>query len=184
MARLEAILSPRGCQVTAIRDSHVAARWLGTGHYDALLISERLFHGDDRPHTLELVELAARREILIVPFPSDHGPILPPVVRLTAPPDGQNGRKGSRDKRQLDRKRVEKIFEETIRPAFQAKGGDVELINVMKGHVYLRFLGVCGVCPVVRNGHLREIEEFLKRDMAGVKAVVVEQNGFPPGRWW
>jgi len=59
-----------------------------------------------------------------------------------------------------------------IRPALQADGGDVELIDVREGVVSVRLIGACGGCPMstmtLRNG----IERILKQDVPEVKEVV------------
>ena len=59
-----------------------------------------------------------------------------------------------------------------IRPALQADGGDVELINVEKGIVRVKLTGACGGCPMaamtLRNG----IERILREDVPEVKEVV------------
>ena len=47
------------------------------------------------------------------------------------------------------RKKVESALE-TIRPALQADGGDIELISVEDGIVTVRLLGACGGCPMAQ----------------------------------
>ena len=46
-------------------------------------------------------------------------------------------------------KQVESALE-TIRPALQADGGDIELISVEEGVVTVRLLGACGGCPMAQ----------------------------------
>jgi len=59
-----------------------------------------------------------------------------------------------------------------IRPALQADGGDVELLDVKEGVVSVRLTGACGGCPMstitLRNG----IERILKHEVPEVKSVV------------
>ena len=59
-----------------------------------------------------------------------------------------------------------------VRPALQADGGDVELIDVKEGVVTLRLTGACGGCPMasmtLRNG----IERVLREEVPEVKEVV------------
>ena len=59
-----------------------------------------------------------------------------------------------------------------IRPALQADGGDVELLNVKEGVVSVRLIGACGGCPMstitLKNG----IERILKHEVPEVKNVV------------
>jgi Fe-S cluster biogenesis protein NfuA len=67
----------------------------------------------------------------------------------------------------------EKVKEvlDRIRPALQADGGDVELVDVVDGVVKVRLQGACAGCPMstmtVRNG----IERQLKQEIPGVKKV-------------
>lgn len=69
------------------------------------------------------------------------------------------------------REKVEAALER-IRPALQADGGDVELIEVDEGVVKLRLTGACGGCPMstitLRNG----IERILREEVPEVKGVV------------
>jgi len=59
-----------------------------------------------------------------------------------------------------------------IRPALQADGGDVELLDVKEGVVSVRLTGACGGCPMsmvtLKNG----IERILKQEVPEVKSVV------------
>ncbi len=59
-----------------------------------------------------------------------------------------------------------------VRPALQADGGDVELIEVKDGVVSVRLTGACGGCPMatmtLRNG----IERIIKEEVPEVKEVV------------
>ena len=59
-----------------------------------------------------------------------------------------------------------------IRPALQADGGDVELVDVSEGVVKVKLQGACGGCPMasmtLRNG----IERILKEQIPEVKEVV------------
>ena len=59
-----------------------------------------------------------------------------------------------------------------VRPALQADGGDVELIDVNEGVVSLKLKGACAGCPMatmtLRNG----IERILKEQVPEVKEVI------------
>jgi len=59
-----------------------------------------------------------------------------------------------------------------IRPALQADGGDVELVDVKDGVVSLRFTGACKGCPMatmtLRNG----IERILREEVPEIEEVV------------
>lgn len=60
-----------------------------------------------------------------------------------------------------------------IRPALQADGGDVELVEVGDdGVVKVRLVGACGHCPMSTMTLKMGIERTLKDKVPGVKEVV------------
>jgi Fe-S cluster biogenesis protein NfuA len=69
------------------------------------------------------------------------------------------------------REKVEEALAE-IRPALQADGGDVELVDVSQGVVKLKLKGACAGCPVATMTLKEGIERLLKKRVPGVKEVV------------
>ena len=59
-----------------------------------------------------------------------------------------------------------------IRPALQADGGDVELVEVNDGVVTVRLKGACGGCPMATMTLKNGIEKILKEQVPEVKEVV------------
>ena len=59
-----------------------------------------------------------------------------------------------------------------VRPALQADGGDVELIEVSDGVVKVRLKGACGSCPMATMTLKNGIERLLKEKIPEVKEVV------------
>jgi Fe-S cluster biogenesis protein NfuA len=59
-----------------------------------------------------------------------------------------------------------------IRPALQADGGDVELIDVTDGVVSVRLTGACGGCPMATMTLKQGIERVLREQLPDVKEVV------------
>jgi len=59
-----------------------------------------------------------------------------------------------------------------IRPALQADGGDVQLIDVSQGVVTLRLTGACGDCPMAAMTLRRGIEQVLKERVPEVREVI------------
>ncbi len=59
-----------------------------------------------------------------------------------------------------------------IRPALQADGGDVELMDVKEGVVTLRLTGACGGCPMSTMTLRHGIERVIKEQVPEVKEVV------------
>lgn len=69
----------------------------------------------------------------------------------------------------------EKVQEalELIRPALQADGGDVELVDVTDdGIVSVRLTGACGSCPMSTMTLKMGIERTLREKLPEVKEVV------------
>lgn len=60
---------------------------------------------------------------------------------------------------------------DSIRPALQADGGDVELVEVDNGIVRVRLTGACGACPFAQMTLKQGVEARLKAQVPGVKAV-------------
>ncbi len=60
---------------------------------------------------------------------------------------------------------------DTIRPALQADGGDVELLGVEDGVVRVRLTGACSGCPMATLTLKEGIEQRLKELVPEVKAV-------------
>jgi Fe-S cluster biogenesis protein NfuA len=61
---------------------------------------------------------------------------------------------------------------EQIRPALQADGGDVELVDVKDGVVKVKLTGACGGCPMATMTLKKGIERVLKQQVPEVKEVV------------
>ena len=68
------------------------------------------------------------------------------------------------------RKDVEAALEK-IRPALQADGGDVELVDVTDGVVKVRLTGACGTCPMATMTLKSGVERILKEEVPEVKEV-------------
>ena len=59
-----------------------------------------------------------------------------------------------------------------IRPALQADGGDVELVDVNEGVVRLKLTGACGGCPMAAMTLQHGIERALREQIPEVKQVI------------
>jgi Fe-S cluster biogenesis protein NfuA len=70
------------------------------------------------------------------------------------------------------KEQVKKVLD-TIRPALQADGGDIELVDVDedKGIVKVRLQGACGHCPMSRMTLKHGVEARLKKEIPQVKSV-------------
>jgi Fe-S cluster biogenesis protein NfuA len=68
------------------------------------------------------------------------------------------------------REDVEKALQK-IRPALQADGGDIELIDVVDGIVKVKLTGACAGCPMSQMTLKRGVERVLKEQVPEVKSV-------------
>jgi len=59
-----------------------------------------------------------------------------------------------------------------VRPALQADGGDVELVEVKDGVVSVRLTGACGGCPMATMTLKTGIERIIREEVPEVKEVV------------
>jgi NifU-like protein len=64
-------------------------------------------------------------------------------------------------------------MEREIRPQLKADGGDVELIDVDRNKVYVKFLGVCLGCPAA-GVTLKELVEAKLKEFIDAEIVVEE----------
>ncbi len=69
------------------------------------------------------------------------------------------------------REKVQEALEQ-IRPALQADGGDVELVDVADGVVNVRLTGACSGCPMSTMTLKMGIEQLLKEKVPEIKEVV------------
>lgn len=73
-------------------------------------------------------------------------------------------------RRKKMRESIEKALEK-IRPALQADGGDIELIDVVDGVVKVKLTGACGGCPMSQMTLKMGVERVLKQQVPEVKSV-------------
>jgi len=69
------------------------------------------------------------------------------------------------------REKVEAALAE-IRPALQADGGDVELVEVNDGTVKLKLTGHCAGCPMASMTLKNGVERVVKERVPEVKEVI------------
>jgi len=69
------------------------------------------------------------------------------------------------------REKVEAALDK-IRPALQADGGGVELVDVNEGVVKLRLQGACSGCPMATMTLKHGIERILKEQIPEIKEVI------------
>lgn len=68
------------------------------------------------------------------------------------------------------KERVQEVLDK-IRPALQADGGDVELVDVEGGVVKVRLVGACAGCPMSQMTLTNGVERVLKQEIPEVERV-------------
>ncbi|MDP2173771.1 MAG: NifU family protein [Candidatus Cloacimonadaceae bacterium] len=72
----------------------------------------------------------------------------------------------------IDKVKIETVLDK-IRPAIQADGGDVELVNVREDNVVeVRLTGACKGCPMATLTLKAGIERIIKEEIPEVKEVI------------
>lgn len=74
-------------------------------------------------------------------------------------------------RRETTKEKVEAVLAR-IRPALQADGGDVELVDVSEGVVKLKLTGACSSCPMSTMTLRMGIERALRAELPEIKEVV------------
>lgn len=69
------------------------------------------------------------------------------------------------------KEKVEAVIEK-IRPALQADGGDILLVEVTDGTVKVKLTGACGHCPMSQMTLRNYVEQIIKQEVPEVKEVV------------
>ncbi len=60
--------------------------------------------------------------------------------------------------------RIEEILDQTIRPALQSDGGDLQILGLDGNILTINYQGACGSCPSSTMGTLKAIENILKEE--------------------
>lgn len=68
------------------------------------------------------------------------------------------------------KEKVQEVIDK-IRPALQADGGDVELVEVDNGVVKVRLQGACVGCPMSQMTLKQGIERLVKQEIPEVESV-------------
>ena len=68
------------------------------------------------------------------------------------------------------KERVEAALDK-IKPALQADGGDVTLVDIKDGVVEVKLVGACAGCPMSRLTLKNGIERVLKEEIPEIKEV-------------
>lgn len=69
------------------------------------------------------------------------------------------------------KEKIEKALN-TIRPALQADGGDIQLVSVEGDVVKVRLIGACGGCPMSQMTMTQGVEQAIRKAVPEIKKVI------------
>jgi Fe-S cluster biogenesis protein NfuA len=73
----------------------------------------------------------------------------------------------------MNRDTVEKFIQEKIRPALEADGGGIELVEIKEDNtVAVKLTGACGSCPFSQMTLKAGVENALREEFPELKEVV------------
>jgi Fe-S cluster biogenesis protein NfuA len=67
-------------------------------------------------------------------------------------------------KRTPEMEQIDAILDQTVRPALQMDGGDIQLMDYEANKLKVFYQGACGSCPSSAMGTLQAIENILKNE--------------------
>lgn len=67
---------------------------------------------------------------------------------------------------------VQALFEDMVRPALQADGGDIELVKVEDDAVHVRLVGACSTCPSSTVTMKMGVERLLEEEFPQFRSLV------------
>jgi Fe-S cluster biogenesis protein NfuA len=70
----------------------------------------------------------------------------------------------------MQKEDVEKVLEK-VRVGLKSDGGDIELVDIKEGVVYVKLKGACGTCPMSILTLKNWVEASLKREIPEISAV-------------
>lgn len=70
--------------------------------------------------------------------------------------------------------KVEKIINEKIRPGVQMDGGDIQLIDIENGIVFISLQGACEGCPSSSATLYAGIQRILQAEIPEIKGVIMK----------
>jgi len=114
-------------------------------------------------------ELETEIKAVILDNIKDHDPAF-----KTASPKEQ---KTPKVKRTPEIEKIDAILDQTVRPALQMDGGDIQLIDFDNKLLKVFYQGACGSCPSSAMGTLQAIENILKNEFdPQIRVELAEQH--------
>ncbi len=74
----------------------------------------------------------------------------------------------------LSMEALQEVIDEMVRPALQGDGGDITLLRIEGGKVYVKLVGACSTCPSSIATLKLGVEALLKEEFPAIEEVVQE----------
>jgi Fe-S cluster biogenesis protein NfuA len=128
----------------------------------------------ETPEEIELLSVAELRKRLaakgIKPRSKARKPEL--LDMLAEASGGGNGDEDAATPAGLDREAVQELLDDMVRPALQADGGDILLVDVVGMDVHVRLVGACTTCPSSVMTMKMGVEALFKEEFPGFGELV------------
>jgi len=72
----------------------------------------------------------------------------------------------------LQTEEVQRVLDEMVRPALQSDGGDITLVRVDGGDVYVSLVGACNTCPSATLTMKMGVEGLLEEELKGFERLI------------
>lgn len=67
---------------------------------------------------------------------------------------------------------VLELVDDMVRPALQDDGGDIEIVRIEDGDVYVRLMGACVGCPSSRATLQGGVERLMAEELEGFRSLI------------
>jgi Fe-S cluster biogenesis protein NfuA len=78
----------------------------------------------------------------------------------------------------LSREAVEQVLDELVRPALNADGGDITLVDIRGGDVYVKLVGACNTCPSSVMTMRMGVERLLQEEFPEMGELIQVDAGY------
>jgi len=97
---------------------------------------------------------------------------------LSAAPPPADDLFAEMESRALTMENVEALLEEMVRPALNADGGDITLLRIEDGNIYVKLVGSCQSCPSSVMTMRMGVERLLQEEFPQMNELIQEDAMF------
>jgi len=101
---------------------------------------------------------------------SNHTSFRPATRPVTAP--APKPKEPAQSSTGLSEHAVQELLDEMVRPGLQMDGGDITLVKVEDGDVYVELVGACQSCPSAVMTMKLGVERLLEEELPGFNSLI------------